>query len=180
MRVHKPSKPPFAQGDLDALCGAYSVVNVVRLMTQSDKRASKQVFYGTLAIMNKRKGSLQKHVLGGLRLKHIKAMLRLPEVGQHIEWHIPFASIATPTLDTFWESMLAHFQGEQPRAILLRLHGMHNHWTVIHRMDDETMYLYDSIHLKWIQRQHCMLTKDNMRMSHQLFPAQTIYIWEFL
>ena len=62
------------------------------------------------------------------------------------------------------------------RAIILGLQGYHDHWTVIERMTNRSIFLYDSSLIQRLPRSHCTTVYPTWRRRHVLLPAQTYFL----
>lgn len=166
---------PFEQGALDSLCGIYSIVNAERMVNNTSEKSSEALFAEIVGYLD------EKEMLGtiltkGMRLKLIKEIMsdvvgkRLPLV------ETPFAGVANPELDEFWTEMVSFLSGGEKRAILLGLAGVHDHWTVIHKITDQQIELLDSGGIVHLKRANCTTAGQKGGRYHILCPAQTVFI----
>lgn len=142
---------PYQQGELDALCGPYAVLNMVRLVTAPYKRLTRSAcweLFGELMAELGERGRRPAAVTEGCGTGQVVHMvgrakrwlrdrcgleLRVerPFVGRH-KRHQAGARLLT---------MLARHLEEPARAVLL---GLVEHWTVVRAVSDQRLVLFDS------------------------------------
>jgi hypothetical protein len=168
--------PPFQQGGLDSLCGLYSIVNAERFINHSSDEETQQLFDELVHYLSRR-GLLTKFLIGGILHNQMLVILnkvlgknRIANVG--ITWR----GVPNPDLTTFWKSMQIFLDGTPRRAIILGLQGYHDHWTVIEKITNRSILLYDSSLIKRLPRSSCTTAYDTLKRKHQLLPAQTYFL----
>ena len=168
--------PPFQQGGLDSLCGLYSIINAERFVNHSTDEESQQLFNSLIHYLA-RHGLLSKFLIDGINhtemlviLKRVVGKKRISNV------QIPFRGIPNPDLTTFWKSMQRFLDGTPGRAIILGLQGYHDHWTVIEKITNRSILLYDSSLIKRLPRDRCTTVYATGQRKHLLLPAQTYYL----
>lgn len=168
--------PPFQQGGLDSLCGLYSIINAERFVNHSTDEESQQLFNSLINYLARR-GLLSKFLVDGIIhtemlviLKRVVGKKRISNV------QIPFRGIPNPDLTTFWKSMQRFLDGTPGRAIILGLQGYHDHWTVIEKITNRSILLYDSSLIKRLPRDRCTTVYATGQRKHLLLPAQTYYL----
>jgi hypothetical protein len=167
--------PPFQQGGLDSLCGLYSIVNAERIINHSSDEATQQLFNDLVHYLSRR-GLLAKLLIGGII--HTQMLMILDKVvGDRISnVEIPWRGVPNPDLTTFWKSMQNFLDGTPGRAIILGLQGYHDHWTVIERITNRSIFLYDSAQIKRLPRSSCTTVYATLKRQHILLPAQTYFL----
>jgi hypothetical protein len=140
---------PFRQGQLDSLCGVYSVVNAVRLVMQQHQRmtnAQSGALFATLIADLAAKDLLEAVVANGAGLggvarcvRHARMWLR-EEYGVELAVERPFTgqrrNWPTPPLTILRD----HLQEPGRAAIVCTFF----HWTVAHAVSRSTLRIFDS------------------------------------
>jgi hypothetical protein len=89
---------------------------------------------------------------------------------------VPWRGIHNPDLTAFWKSMQAFLDGSPRRAIILGLKGYHDHWTVIDKITNRSIKLYDSALINSLPRSSCTTVYATWKRKHLLLPAQTYFL----
>lgn len=168
--------PPFQQGGLDSLCGLYSVINAERFINHSSDQETQKLFDDLIHYLARRR-LLSKFLIGGIIhsemlvvLKKVIGKKRISNV--QIRWR----GVPNPDLTAFWKSMQWFLDGTPGRAIILGLKGYHDHWTVIERITNQSIMLYDSALIKRLPRSSCTTVYATWKRKHLLLPAQTYFL----
>ena len=168
--------PPFQQGGLDSLCGLYSIVNAERIINRSSDYET-QVLFNDLIYYLSRRRLLSKFLIDGIIHREMLVILNKVVGKRRIQAvDIPWRGVPNPDLTTFWKSMQYFLDGTPRRAIILGLQGYHDHWTVIERMTNRSIFLYDSALIKRLPRSHCTTVYATWKRKHVLLPAQTYFL----
>lgn len=165
----------YEQGGLDALCGIYSLVNAEQLINGTSYDQSKELFDKIIDFL-KEEEILAKTLKEGMILKTIKRVLTrmLDDKIQYQELH--FAGKVNPDLDTYWEEMLSFLNEGKSRAIIIGLEGVYSHWTVVKKISEKRIELFDSSGLKHLNRKNCTTYNKMGERHHILYPAQTYFL----
>lgn len=168
--------PPFQQGGLDSLCGLYSIINAERIINRSTDEESQQLFDDLIHYLSRR-GLLTKFLIGGIIHKEMLVILEKVVGKKRIaNVQIPWRGVPTPDLTTFWKSMQRFLDGTPGRSIILGLQGYHDHWTVIEKITNRSIFLYDSSLIKRLPRGQCTTVYATWKRKHLLLPAQTYFL----
>lgn len=168
--------PPFQQGGLDSLCGLYSIINAERFINRSSDEETQQLFDALIHYLSRRK-LLSKFLIGGILHREMLAILDTVVGKRRIaNVEVPWRGVANPDLITFWKSILAFLDGTPGRAIILGLQGYHDHWTVIEKITNRSILLYDSALIKRLPRSSCTTVYATWQRKHVLLPAQTYFL----
>ncbi|MFN8399867.1 MAG: hypothetical protein U0X74_07625 [Anaerolineales bacterium] len=168
--------PPFQQGGLDSLCGLYSIINAERIINHSTNDESQALFDELIRYLSRR-GLLGKFLIGGIL--HPQMLLILNKVvgkKRISNIRVPWRGVPNPDLTTFWKSMQSFLDGTQGRAIILGIMGYHEHWTVIEKITNRSILLYDSALIKRLPRNFCTTVYATGQRKHVLLPAQTYFL----
>lgn len=168
--------PPFQQGGLDSLCGLYSIINAERFINRSTDDETQQLFNDLVHYLSRRR-LLSKFLIGGIIHKEMLVILDKVVGKKRIAnvW-IPWRGVPNPDLTTFWKSMQSFLDGTPGRSIILGLQGYHDHWTVIEKITNRSILLYDSALIKRLPRSSCTTVYATWQRKHVLLPAQTYFL----
>lgn len=168
--------PPFQQGGLDSLCGLYSIVNAERFINRSVDDETQKLFDDLIHYLARRK-LLSKFLIGGILHKEMLVILKKVVGKRRIaNVRIPWRGVPNPDLTTFWKSMQSFLDNTPGRAIILGLQGYHDHWTVIEKITNRSILLYDSALIKRLPRSSCTTVYATWKRKHVLLPAQTYFL----
>lgn len=170
------SLPPFQQGGLDSLCGLYSIVNAERIINHSTDDETQELFNDLIFFLSRRR-LLSKFLIEGIIHKEMLVILNKVIGKKRIQSvEIPWRGVPNPDLTSFWKSMQYFLNGTPHRAIILGLQGYHDHWTVIERITNRSIFLYDSSLIKRLPRSYCTTVYPTWKRKHVLLPAQTYFL----
>lgn len=168
--------PPFQQGGLDSLCGLYSIINAERIINRSTNEDTQQLFNDLIHYLSRR-GLLSKFLIDGIIHKEMLVILNKVVGKKRIaNVEIPFRGVPNPDLTTFWKYMQSFLDGSAGRSIVLGLQGYHDHWTVIEKITNRSILLYDSALIKRLPRASCTTVYATWQRKHLLLPAQTYFL----
>ena len=168
--------PPFQQGGLDSLCGLYSIINAERIVNHSSDEDTQQLFNDLIHYLSRRR-LLSKFLIDGIIHKEMLVILDKVVGKKRIaNVQIPWRGVTNPDLTTFWKSMQSFLDGSQGRSIILGLQGYHDHWTVIEKITNRSILLYDSALIKRLPRSSCTTVYATWQRKHLLLPAQTYFL----
>ncbi|MBL8077243.1 MAG: hypothetical protein JNM55_04710 [Anaerolineales bacterium] len=168
--------PPFQQGGLDSLCGLYSIINAERFINHSSDEETQQLFDDLIHYLARRK-LLSKFLIGGIIHSEMLVILKKVVGNKRISnVQIPWRGVPNPDLTTFWKSMQYFLDGTPGRSIILGLQGYHDHWTVIEKITNRSILLYDSSLIKVLPRSRCTTVYATWKRKHLLLPAQTYFL----
>ncbi len=168
--------PPFQQGGLDSLCGLYSIINAERIINRSSDEESQKLFNDLIHYLSRR-GLLTKFLIDGIIHTEMLVILKKVVGKKRISnvW-IPYRGVPNPDLTSFWKSMQRFLDGTPGRSIILGLQGYHDHWTVIEKINNRSILLYDSALIKRLPRAECTTVYATWKRKHLLLPAQTYFL----
>jgi hypothetical protein len=168
--------PPFQQGGLDSLCGLYSIINAERIVNRSTDEEAQQLFNDLIHHLSRRR-LLSKFLIDGIIHKEMLVILDKVVGKKRIaNVEIPFRGVPNPDLTTFWKAMQAFLDGTPGRSIVLGLQGYHDHWTVIEKITNRSILLYDSALIRRLPRASCTTVYATWQRKHVLLPAQTYFL----
>lgn len=174
------------QGQFDGLCGLYSIVNAVTLMTE--QKVDQEALMRAMIEYLERKKELGATFLNGanrFRLVRLMGVARthcLLEFGPRLAWAKPLLNDRDRitgkglTVDDFWSRMIEHHRENGDGSIILGLNGRHVHWTCVHSISDRSIKTADSgnenhFSIARIDRRYCTTGKPTWDRPHVLEEA---------
>src|SRR5215204_5268114 len=144
---------PFQQGDLDGLCGIYSVINAIRLATEDETRdlpdaALQELFFTLLLEADAVVGTVEAVGLGIdpkplFRVAQAAVRHMADEHGLRLGVTHAIRRGEPRTFDAILRRLTE--LADQPRsAVLICLTGHLDHWTVLKRVTGQSLTFFDS------------------------------------
>lgn len=170
---------PFSQGDLDGLCGIYSVVNAIRLLCpEIRKEQSGELFGALIARLRKEGRPPNEFVSRGIEATELWRLVRTAQRFMKGEYSIRI--VAKPLelhrhrrrYEEMWLALKAVLNDNG--VVILGLSGLHGHWTVAYRASDKAMHFFDSDNLKLLFRSRCSL--DDRKTMHWIGPEDVVFL----
>jgi hypothetical protein len=170
-------KPAYLQGDLDCLCGVYSVVNGAKLVN-SDLRGSKawDLFYYCVKHIQKRK-RLLRDLTGGVPGYDIKALLRNVLASKYeITVKRPFSRVPGIKLNPFLAEIRKFLEEDENRAVIVCFAAGWElpHWSVIKSAGKIQVSFCDSAGWSRISRRR-LTTRKATKSKPFLFATKETY-----
>ena len=163
----------FEQGDLDGLCGLYSLINASEHLSNSKCDCAK-LFAAAVKLLEKKK-KLADFILEGMTHPNLQFLITHVFEETLGNRQIPFHK-EEPTLAEFWNSIVEFFDDDEKRCVLIGLEGKVEHWTVVTAATDKTFTLSDSDGMKRLYRKNCTVgDAQKSTRVHELFPKQTYF-----
>lgn len=177
-----PSKrrvKPYAQGDLNSMCGIYAIVNafralcreitceisthlfqhLVRCLNRHAKQAHFPIIFGTgRSLMRKLLGEAQSYLK-----KRLKIELAIEPKSRELK---------SKSLDAAWERLSALV--DETTVLILPLSGRWDHWTVLYDINARKIRLVNSSHRRELTRSRCTLGARKTRYCLELSGAIAI------
>ncbi|GAJ63821.1 hypothetical protein JFPO14_contig00008-0007 [Edwardsiella piscicida] len=164
---------PAVQGDLDTLCGLYSVVNALSWL---HPRLRRKPLFRAIVHWFSQEYDITVCLTTGTEPDQLDAMLDFLRTRCQQRWPFTFSKpfmdipkLSTRHILTQCQQWLDH---HPDRVVLL---GDQYHWTVVSHMDSEWLYFFDSYTYRRIHRSRWSLREE--RGKHQLY-RQAIYFIE--
>lgn len=166
---------PFRQGDLDSLCGLYSVLNATRLLCpELDYEGSRSLFRQLAETLTAKRVTAFETVAWGIETPTVLALIQSARayVRESLDASLrlePFRSARkTLTIGFLWKSLMGRLK--QGWIAIIGISGRHNHWTVAHRATAKSMRLFDSDLMTALKRSRCSLRSTHV--PHQIDPDE--------
>jgi hypothetical protein len=171
---------PFRQGDLDGLCGVYSVVNAVRhLCPEVDTETAWHVFDLLMQRLLRSASNPAGTVTSGIGRLMVARLINeaILYVRDDFDIRLKVRRLPKPlrvdgSRDQLWVA-LQDAIGPSCVAIL-GLTGKHSHWTVATHVSAANLRLFDSTQLRALPRARCTVGRTLKR--HQLSPRHVLLV----
>lgn len=170
---------PMVQGDLDGLCGLYSIINAIRLLEpQLEEEAAVDLMGTLLAALGRRRGDARSVVMGGIRPRRMRRLLKTAaqfareSLGVDVSARRLSADIGRAGNLQTVQSALAVRLATGCVAIVRLVHEDHAHWTVMRAVDGTRALLFDSDGLKELRWTSDALASDEAAYrvtAHKIF-----------
>lgn len=142
------------QGELDCLCGIYSIVNAVYFV--SNKKIRRKPLFNELLLAYMNNWGMYDLVTSGIDIYQMKYLLNHIT---NIYNHIKITPSTIKQRSKLLSAILAHL--EQPNTIVL--FSTNSHWSLIHNYKDEKLMLFDS----------CSIESVNLK---EIIPTSVFFI----
>jgi hypothetical protein len=166
-------KRAFMQGELDSLCGMYSIVNADRIINNSSKEQSQELFNSIILYLAKKR-MLTGVILEGTDHRVMTKVMR-DVVGDRIPLQITNKR-NFKNLKEWWKYSKNFLEEASNRSIIASIGGKQGHLTVIREMSERRMVLLDSSWLVIMKRIDCRFTDYAWEDKHVIYPSQCWYL----
>jgi hypothetical protein len=156
----------YEQGSFDYLCGIYSVLNGLAVMSQ-DQIDCDQLFAKIIRRIGRQ---LPTVMLIGMSSSELRNYV-LDVAVEHCALQYSVMP-RTRSLDQFWSRLTGHVSQHGAGSVLLGIWGTHNHWSCVKKLTERSIMLLDSMRLSRIHRTSITLDR-NERRRHLLTPSNT-------
>ena len=172
---------PYAQGELDGLCGVYAIVNAVENTVAGWKKEDANGLFNHLVTRLSGQGRLHTAMADGIGVRELCRLIDhagvylADEYGLSLKRRIAF-NRRVP-LSSYWQRIQEHLQGRGHTAII-GLWGKHEHWSCVDSMSGHKVHLLDSGRepIRRIYRAYCTTGRTRGRRRHELMATQTILL----
>ena len=179
---------PFRQGSLDGLCGLYALINASRLADRSlNKRKCISAFKGALRWLNgKYKGDPPKDfpkdfpelLCYGLDLNPLLSLHKefFEKIWPQISGKQLFTSENTPEgAEEFW--LRIGKEAKRPgQGLIIGISPPLDHWSVVHKIADEKIVLFDSYYQNMALPLSDCGMKDEKKAKHIIYPEYVLLL----
>ena len=162
---------PFRQGDLDGLCGVYSIVNAIRVLCpELDQAAAEWLFTHLMHALPEVGAEPEVAVTNGIERRHLARLIRCAirymtseyEIGLTVS-RLPKNLRQSTDLQELWAWLAERIS---PTSVaILGLGGRHDHWTVAIDVTAQQIRLFDSGEIKVLKRRYCTVGRAAWRRS---------------
>ena len=158
-------RQPYRQGDLDGLCGVYSVVNAVRILCPKlDQEGAEWLFAHLMESLSEAGVNVSDAVTGGVGRAELGRLIRAAAayIAEELEIRLtvkrlPKALRQTSSLGALWQAFEASLTPEC--VAIIGIAGIHSHWTIAAQITPNQVRLYDSGRIAVLRRGHCTVGK---------------------
>lgn len=147
---------PFQQGDLDGLCGIYSIINSVKLVAgKMPTNDCYDLFYKILQQIEET-DQLSAIIVNGCNINQLGCIFKnvIEKKYPNIKRSKPFHKRKDASIDEFWDTTY-QFLTHPNRAVMVGLTSEYGHWTVIRSMSHRRIYFWDSYGMQFMNRANC-------------------------
>jgi hypothetical protein len=167
------------QGNLDGLCGIYSIVNAAQNLSKN-KLSEKNTndLFRVLCRALSADQKLEDALFEGISVKPLGKLIDVASKflsdkrGFSIDRHRAFKS-KPDGLDKMWNKISDHVDKHGPGSVILGLGKTHDHWTCVREIKNKQISLIDSDGLRRLSRKHCTISESPGKRLHILWPTQT-------
>ena len=147
---------PYRQGQLDALCGIYAIINGVRNACASASIIWQSIPSGLFADLLKAlgaRGQAQEVICGGVGLRGHEKCLKVAQehlckCNVEMTWSRPWKGKKRLNLTLAFKAIQDHLDGPGSTALLRFATDYGEHWTVIQEVSADQVKLSDSAGIK--------------------------------
>lgn len=189
VRSHRNGRPPqapeiarlkpFRQGDLDSLCGLYSVLNATRLLCpELDYEGSRSLFRQLAERLTAKKVTAFETVAWGIETPTVMALIQSARtyvrevLDASLRLELFRSARKTLRIGYLWKALMSRLK--EGWVAIIGISGRHNHWTVAHRATAKSMRLFDSDLMTALKRSRCSLRST--RVPHQIDPEDVFLL----
>ena len=175
--MKKYRQKPFKQGRLDAFCGPYALINAIHILRGPLSYHQAHEFLYDLLHQLERKTKTLERLLQGTGIRELQTVL--PQLVEQYDvcYQRIFQSQKDLAVGQMW-SFLQTWLKSTEGVLLIRLQThQYDHWSIVTRITDQQMILFDSCHRYRIQRCYCVLRPIKTTADVRLFPTQMIGLW---
>ena len=161
------ARRPYQQGDLDGLCGVYSVVNAVRLLCpELDGSDAEYLFDRIVQSLDGAVANPTACIVGGVGLRLVLGLLKEIAAELAAEYDIalrvrrlPKSIRRTRNLSIVWQELADTLS---PTCVaIIGIYGRRSHWTVVRSATEARLLLFDSCRMRMLRRADCTVGKTS-------------------
>jgi hypothetical protein len=178
--------PPFRQGELDGLCGVYAAINAVRLilgpggcrLSNDDWLA---MFAEILCCADASLGAATA-AISGIETRYFRKLLKAVSLHLRDEHNIEVVSrlLVPRQARPSFKVLLDEFRqvAAQPdQAIVFTVEGFISHWTVLRRVADRHLVLFDSSGYSRLTLANCRMPYEPARNGREhIIPPEAAFL----
>ena len=179
MGMRKLRLNPYQQGQLDALCGPYAIVNALRIVFTGMSKAECAYLLARcieeLEAQSRHRGSYEH----GVNLWGMNRLIRNVVAPEYpVAVSRPFRNESNLTGLQLWQYLLDYFEapGTSRAAIVRGIIGGGDHWTVVYAATPSRLNLFDSCNRRILHRHRFLENEKAADKGDLLFPAQVFII----
>lgn len=157
----------YRQGDLDGLCGVYSIVNALRYVLHLREKQCRQLFKRLIKALEQDCPRLHQPLLHGMHFRQVKRLVTAAGKGRLRGEKPNFA--ARPLRLKRDQHTLPHLWAALGRELgptcvaIVGITGATDHWCVVYRVTPKTLWLLDSDGWTYMRRSRCTVRTTRTR-----------------
>jgi hypothetical protein len=170
---------PFAQGDLDSMCGIYAIINAFRaLCREVTWDISTQLFQRLVTCLKRHVKQAHLPIVAGIGQSLMRKLLNEAQNYLRKRLNIEFAiepkgrQLKSKSLAAAWRRLSAIV--DDTTVVILGLSGRWDHWTVLYDINARKMRLVDSSCRRELTRCQCTVGLTTTRYRLELAGAIAI------
>lgn len=167
---------PYQQGSLDGLCGLYSIINALRLVTgHRGRKHSMHLLDQLVSALNAKYASTA--FINGTTTPDLSYLLNhVISSGIPIKKTKPFHKNDKLSLPDFWREV-QRFLSAKSRAVITTFETPSlSHWTVVQSAFNKKFVLFDSDGMICLYRSRCTTYEMRKKRPYLLYPTCTFFI----
>lgn len=147
----------YRQGQLDSLCGVYSVINATKaLKPKSSLPKTQKLFFLICDHLSQHKKS-NRFLIDGITTPDVSSILKsiiCPEF--NLTYSKPYHRNAEAPLRLLWKTLYTKLNDDTNRVAIISFESWHYaHWTVVRAASHKRLTLFDSSDRKHLNRKPC-------------------------
>lgn len=160
-------KRAYRQGDLDALCGVYSIVNALRYVFHLRDEQCQKLFGKLIKALERDCGHLYQPVLHGMDFGQLKRLLvpagQVRILGRNLKFEARTLRLKRNqrTLPHLWAALDQELK--RSCVAIVWITGATDHWCVVYRVTPKTLWLLDSDGCTYMRRSPCTVQTTRTR-----------------
>jgi hypothetical protein len=162
----------FNQGSLDSLCSVYALVNTYKSVKNVNDELSNEIFNKIIKYLHKKR-ILCDTLIEGTSHKTMSKILR-EVVGDDFSEVINLYKWGEYSLSAWWDYTKEYSQNGY--KIIVSIGGVRNHYSVIDRMTDKTMFMIDSNGLDRVRKKDCEIQGYLKDDKYVIYPSQCFIV----
>ena len=168
-RKQRNAPRPYQQGELDGLCGVYSVINAVRLLcpelTGSD---AEYLFDRIVQSLDGAVANPTACIVGGVGLRLVRCLLKEIAAELAAEYDVTLRVRRLPrnvrqsrSISVVWQELTDTLS---PTCVaIIGIYGRRSHWTVAQSAAEARLQLFDSCKMRTLRRSDCTVGRTSSR-----------------
>jgi hypothetical protein len=166
------------QGDLDSLCGVYSIVNAFNNLCHLDKKEREDLFKHLIIALEEEK-RIAGAIYGGTTKWEIELLIKTA-VQYAKEKHNKvvgvvhlFKSGRRVGLETYWSGLKSFFNDYEKCVAIVGMVGILDHWACAKKITSKTMIMDDSVGVKYIRKSKSKMDQNYNENYYNFTATQT-------
>jgi len=167
----------LTQGELDGLCGVYSILNALKLLQRTSYRESRELFFEILRAMEPRK-KISWLIQEGMTDRDMGYVYReIIQKRYPVRAFKPFHKQSDIGLGAYWNQVQEFLGSGNGRVVNLVAEGFDwGHWTVVWKATPKTLYLLDSDVMRRLDRRKCTTQRLSINRNFLIWPTMTRFL----